>query len=851
MTPAPRPRGRAVAWLFAQSMAFGLWAALLGIVANAMFLEAYGAKWLPVTYIAIAITGVIVSGAVSRAARRYDVVRIATVVLGGAAILQLAAWVIAAGTGSAWVSAPLLVLFPILIHLGFVFIGGQAGRILDIAGIKASFPRIMAGFPIGAIAGGLLGPAIVAAAGRTEHLLLPTALAEGAFAVMAFATGRRFRGRFGVEPAPPVVASLDDAGEALPAGRSFRRLAVDPFVALIALYVVLSALANQLADYLVMDRAAARYPKAEDLAVFVSAYTAAMNAVILVFLLGMAGALLRRFGLRLGITVNAVVVTAFALAMVVVFAVAGGTSFALLVVASATQIANLALSDGTTRTSLNAIYQVLPERMRLSVQAAVEGAGFPIAIGISGVLIIVLNLLPFALPAILAALAIVAGAWTAVAVRLYRAYAPALSAALGRRAQLDEVAAEAAIARDAASVGRLLASPDTRSARLGVELLAEVSSPLLANELAGHVDDPRADVRIAALVGLARAGDADAMQRLAEQVASGASSADPGIRRRAAEAAVVLGSEARAAVHALLADGDPSVRRAALDAVQVGDDDAVDLVVRALDDPSTAGPAAAAIARLGDAVVPVLDVRLTSRADAGADAGLVRLVCASGAGTAARDSVLARHIAHPDRELGRLVMERLVRRGPAPDRLAVPLDAVLVDDLRHAGRILAALQAVEGLDGPVERALADELDLVRRRVAVNRLARLGEDRLGSALLAIREDGERHGLAVEALEVAVGQGEARRLLAALDPAMAPGDARRALDAHGGAGTTGPAGRDAVLRDLVEDADGAWRSPWLRACAIRAARRAGVLGGFDVAAARAVHDPVIEEELAAAA
>ena len=50
-------------------------------------------------------------------------------------------------------SAPLLVLFPILIQLGFVFIGGQAGRLLDIAGIKASFPRIMAGFPVGAVPG--------------------------------------------------------------------------------------------------------------------------------------------------------------------------------------------------------------------------------------------------------------------------------------------------------------------------------------------------------------------------------------------------------------------------------------------------------------------------------------------------------------------------------------------------------------------------------------------------------------------------------------------------------------------------------------------------------------------------
>jgi hypothetical protein len=103
-------------------------------------------------------------------------------------------------------------------------------------------------------------------------------------------------------------------------------------------------------------------------------------------------------------------------------------------------------------------------------------------------------------------------------------------------------------------------------------------------------------------------------------------------------------------------------------------------------------------------------------------------------------------------------------------------------------------------------------------------------------------------------VAVGQAEARRLLAVLDATLAPRDARRVLDPHAPAGAAGSAGfpdRGAVLRDLVEDPERAWRSPWLRACAIRAARRAGVLEGFDVAPARALHDPVIDEELAAVA
>ena len=104
--------------------------------------------------------------------------------------------------------------------------------------------------------------------------------------------------------------------------------------------------------------------------------------------------------------------TVFSVAMVAVNAVSGGTSMALLATVSAARIADIALTDGTTRTSINATYQVLPERGRLSLQAAVEGIGVPIAIAISGVLILVLNVLPFALTATIFVTTIVCVVWT-------------------------------------------------------------------------------------------------------------------------------------------------------------------------------------------------------------------------------------------------------------------------------------------------------------------------------------------------------------------------------------------------------------------------------------------------------
>ena len=560
---APDRSGAAVRWLIAQTLVFGAMAALLGIVANALFLDAYGSAWLPATYIAIGAAGFLLSGAIARAARRFDLLGIAVVVLGAAAVAIGASWLIASGGDGAWVSAPLLVLFPILIQLGFVFVGAQAGRLLDIAGIKASFPRIAAGFSVGAVLGGLLGGQLVSVLGRTEDLLLATAIAQGAFAGLVWATGRRYPAQLRLADGPP-AGSAARADEARPPARSLRRLFGSRFVVLIVVYQVLSAVGSQLADYLVFDRATAQYPDAADLAGYLAGYTAVMNVVSIAFLFLVAGPLLRRYGLRMGIAANPLVLTAFAVAMIAVLGVGGGASFALLATVSAARIADIALTDGTTRTSINALYQVLPERTRLSVQTAVEGMGVPVAIGISGVLILVLNALPFALAATIAVTTAVCAVWTWSGFRLYREYGPALARVLRREPLLDTNAVLEAGPGDAAIARGLLASGSARTARLGMDLLASMTSPAMAAELAMLARDPLPDVRMAALGGLVGAGDEGARRRLAYEVRVGAADADPAARMRAARFMGLLSPVERAAAERLLVDADPDVRSAAL-----------------------------------------------------------------------------------------------------------------------------------------------------------------------------------------------------------------------------------------------------------------------------------------------
>ena len=138
-----------------------------------------------------------------------------------------------------------------------------------------------------------------------------------------------------------------------------RTLFVPGLVLLLLGYQVLSAMGSQVVDFLLFDRAAAQY-SGDDLTRFLSTYTAVLNLADILFLALLAGPLLRRFGLRLGLTFNPAVVAGILAVMAVVTAAAGSASFALLVLASILRIGDIAATDGTTRTSINAAYQIVP-----------------------------------------------------------------------------------------------------------------------------------------------------------------------------------------------------------------------------------------------------------------------------------------------------------------------------------------------------------------------------------------------------------------------------------------------------------------------------------------------------------
>ena len=167
----PSPNGR-ILLLAGQGFALGLTLAWITIPASAIFLTAYGADLLPVTYIGAACAGALASASLTVAFRRRPLAEVAARVLAGLTVL-LAGVVGAARSqsGTEWVSFALLVLVPIVVPVGFIFVVGQAGMLLDVRTLKALYARVVAGFALGVVSGGLAGPLLLDVLGDTEDLL--------------------------------------------------------------------------------------------------------------------------------------------------------------------------------------------------------------------------------------------------------------------------------------------------------------------------------------------------------------------------------------------------------------------------------------------------------------------------------------------------------------------------------------------------------------------------------------------------------------------------------------------------------------------------------------------------------
>ncbi len=450
---------------------------------------------------------------------------------------------------------------------------------------------------------------------------------------------------------------------------------------------------------------------------------------------------------------------------------------AFLLVACAQQVGDV--TDGMTRTAINTTYHAVPADQRMRARTLVEAAGVPLALGLVGVLLLVIRGLGFDVRAVeLVSLLITVG-WLLVAVVASREYGVGLRALVLRRAWEPtglDIDGEAGLG----AVQRLLTSTDSRDVEVGLAALSASQSPAFADQVGALLSD--------------------------ETTA--------GVRAGAARASLVGGVSARAQMGSLLDDPDPGVRAT--------------IAAACVDEPAGLGERAREVwTSLVDADEPdVTGHALRAAAVSPSPFFVPHLVEAAGRRVheGSMTQALAAHAEHlgpalrsvlVDRDGSRQMRERLVRAVTAAHGRAQPLAFDVATALQdHRDRASRARAALSHLDAsprlaPLRRALLDDLAALAAETTALLTLATGQRGLGRAVRALHSDNPtERALAHETLEVTVGRVQASWVIALVQPDGVPA-------AHE------PEHVADWLADLVDDADDVWQEPWLRVCALYAA------------------------------
>jgi hypothetical protein len=686
--------------LAAQAGLLGLSVVFLIVPASALFLDHYGAGDLPFVYLAVAVLGVLVSRVIRAMQARLSLVAVAIWCIGAYVLIVAASWSLLRFADQIWVSAVLVGLFPLAIPVGFVLIGTQAGRLLDVRAMKESFARIVAGFSLGFVVGGLATAALIEPLGGPVDLLLIDVGIGAAYLWAAVATGRRFPAELAERPERHVHTAVR-----VERPRPRRQ----PLFVMIFGYQLLAAAVTQLLDYVVWERAAYHFPDPSDLARFQGLYGTLINVVALLFVFLAAGRLLVRFGEQGGLSANPLVMVVLLLVATIVGLAAGVSGMPFFVVVCAQQVAHIALIDGLTRAAINTAYQALEPSSRLHAQTVVEAAGVPVALGFVGVLLLAFRFAGLGVVVVVGVTLLLTAAWLVVAVIAYRRYREGVLALVTARPwePLDLLDAEDEVVR------RLLASSDARDVMVGLSAVSG-RRQLPAAEIAVLMTSPDPYARLAAVCELIEAGGDSAAEAQEQWVAA-------------------------------LADPDAEVREAALSGCAAAPDSF--FVPHLVDAVTTVPPRAAladALERHAAEVAPVVVQRLAGepRGDA-----RDRLTWALGV---MRDSLPAAPAALPD--LRTVVREQAVRVGRAraaatalgEDPRLAPLRRALDEDVEHSARTVADHLAMHhgrrrvdrivsalAEAGPQQQAMAVELlEVLTGRETGERVVALLDSRSG-------------------------------------------------------------------------------------------------------------------------
>lgn len=488
-----RGEGRGVALVLLYGILLYSANVLVRTAGYALFLAAFGADSLPYTYIGVAAVAPLLALVTLKLNERFP---LGPILLGIHALLLVAM----AGTWAGLLAAPPRLVFSLPVAFGVIntlmnaSYWNMLGRLYSLQQGKRLFGLLGASEHLATIAVGFAAPALVAWLGTENLFLAAAALMAPTLAVLAYLL-RTNAGAF----AEPAGEPSERAGRA-----RLGPLLRDRYLQLIIAVFVLLIVGIYIVDNLFYGQAERIFPGEDALAGFLGQFFGLYGALSLAMQLFVSGRVLSRFGVQPILLAT----PAGLLALMAIFALTGTLGdwpVALFWIAAAAEMFRLVM-DAVDVAATNVLYQPLPDKQRTQAQTVVDGIIYPLAIGLAGLVLLlltgVLRLEPVQLAYVVLPLF---AAWLALAAALGRAYPTQLREALsGRRLGGTNLPRPDRSTLDALQQG--LASPQPGVVLYTLDLLAENAPEALDGQLPALLSHPEREVRLATLRWIERLG---------------------------------------------------------------------------------------------------------------------------------------------------------------------------------------------------------------------------------------------------------------------------------------------------------------------------------------------------------
>lgn len=526
-----RGEGRRTAILFVYLLLASAVFVLGRTVRDTLFLSRYPVSALPWMFVLYGVASALTVVAYARFADRISRVRLVSVSVAVGGVTYLATWVLV-GTDVAWVYPAFYVWSEVVANLLIVQFWTIANDLHDPRSARRLFPAVAAARVVGVVLIGLLSSALVRAIGTPALLLVLVAMML-AIGVMAFV----LRGE------PRVDKELLRTRGPKP------RMASDPYVRSLAVFILLTFTALTLGDYQFKIIARATF-REDDLARFFSLFYAATGVFAVVIQLLLTPWVLRRFGVGWGM---ALMPGLFGIASAVLPLAPS------LPIATVVKFADNGLQYTVHDTTLQALYTPFRPEVKARTRALLDALVKPLSYGVGGLALVLLApRMPVQwLSAITVGLVV---GWLLVIPVVRRRYTRALEGMLGTAGTLADDAERVVDASATESLIGVLTHGRAEHvlAVLG-QLENETSPPFVhAVEKLTRAIDP--EVRAAAYARLATLSTSDP-----DIAIGGLSDDNPEVRAAAAwTVAQRLGDDALERLVALRADASPDVRVAAV-----------------------------------------------------------------------------------------------------------------------------------------------------------------------------------------------------------------------------------------------------------------------------------------------